>query len=311
MINIGDEKVVVHYELNDSNSHVINAHEEANSSLAFVKGVNYVSSVLGIESELETGSLEHGSIIKMFKFSVISDAESEYLRYIILVIFYKLFFEKVAVKMEDFYENQEDETIEELKRVFKKYRITDNILLKINNHNGMKVARSNYFGSLFKCKSIKQLDIDICNNQQKGDYNIIISAEKFSTYIENLQSETKTIDEAKLYIISPVILKGNKIRWAGTFKDENINFDMLSNDFKNQAQAGIIVFSTGFWINCKLQYDEKIDEENNLKKNNYKVIEVYGHGIDNDYTPIKAGKKKNGDEPDVKQFDLFEGMDTH
>ena len=101
MQRIEDDSLMVHYELQNASTTVMNAKVEAESSLCDIKALNYVSKVIGVSNNLQTGTLKQGSVIKIFCFDVDGGEETKWFRYILILIFRRLFFENKIVRMED------------------------------------------------------------------------------------------------------------------------------------------------------------------------------------------------------------------
>ena len=81
---------------------------------------------------------------------------------------------------------------------------------------------------------------------------------------------------------------------------------MMAGQFRMEAQNAEIDFRTGSYIDCKLQFEETFDENENPLHNEYKVLVVYGHGYDDNYTETLEGKKKRIDESQPTLFDNLE-----
>lgn len=307
MSQIYDEHIIVHYELNNSSTHVIDAKVEAESSVAYIRAMNYVSKVLGVSNNLKTGSLMQGSVVKIFWFDIQSKEDNKALQYILSFVFRKIFFEKKIIKLEDITKDCIEEERTYIENVLSKYGIDQNKVCRLNAHLHLKKARSEYFKQISSCKNIKALGIkrNDVEHIETVDYRILAS--DFSQYIENFLPETKVDDDVKVYIVSPVIVKGRNIKWNGSYNGEDIRFEILSNQFKTEAQNAEIDFRTGFYIKCRLQYEETFNEEEKPVHGNYKVLEVYGHGCDDNYTETLAGKKKRSNDNQPTLFDGLEG----
>lgn len=306
MQRIEDDSLMVHYELQDNSTYAMNAKVEAESSLCYIKAFNYVSKVIGISNNLQTGSLKRGSVIKMFWFIMDEGKDTKWIRYILVLIFRRLFFEKKIVRMEDLTNGLSGQESERIKVVIQKLNINDKLLDRLNSHLHFRKARTEYFRQLSTCKEIKAVGIkhNDFDNLDKTDFRIESSS--FASYIESFVPETKIEDHARMYIVSPVIVKGKSIKWKGNYKGQDVNFEMMAGQFRMEAQNAEIDFRTGSYIDCKLQFEETFDENENPLHNEYKVLVVYGHGYDDNYTETLEGKKKRIDEGQPTLFDNLE-----
>lgn len=306
MQRIEDDSLMVHYELQNAYTTIMNAKVEAESSLCYIKALNYVSKVIGVSNNLQTGSLREGSVIKMFWFVVDGGEETKWIRYILILIFRRLFFEKKLVRMEDLTNGLSSEEFERIKTTIKKLNINDKLLDRLNSHLHFRKSRTEYFRLLSTCKEIKSVSIkhNDFGNPESPDFQIESSS--FASYIETFIPETKIEDHAKLYIVSPVIVKGKSIKWKGNYMGQDINFEIMAGQFRTKAQNAEIEFRTGSYIDCKLQFEETFDENENPLHKEYKVLIVYGHGYDDSYTETLEGKKKRIEEVQPTLFDNLE-----
>ena len=302
MQRVQDDKFMLRYELNETPINAMSAKVEAASSLCCIKALNYVSNVLGVQNDLLTGSLGQGSIIKMYWFVMGETKETEWLRYILVLAFRRLFFERKIVRMEDFFKGLSVYETEKIKDVVEQYGINDELLDRLNSHLYFRKARTEYFKQLSTCKEVKAVCFkhNEFDNLEKADFRV--DSASFSDYIEAFIPETKIVDHAKMYIVSPVIVKGKSIKWKGNYKGQDVNFQMMAGQFKTEAQNAEIVFRTGSYIDCKLQFEETFDENENPLHNGYKVLVVYGHGYDDNYTETMEGKKIRNDANQLVMF---------
>lgn len=306
MQRIEDGSLMVHYELQNDSASVMDAKVEAECSLCYVKALNYVSKLIGVKNSLQTGSLKQGSVIKMFWFVVDHGKESKWIRYILILIFRRLFFEKKFVRMEDFANGLSYDDYKEVSAAIQKLNIDNNVLNRLNSHLHFRKARTEYFRQLSTCKEIKSVSIKHNDFDNLGNHDFQINSSSFASYIETFAPEIKIEDHAKLYIVSPVIVKGKSIKWKGNYKGQDINFEMMAGQFRSDAQNAEIDFRTGSYIDCKLQFEETFDEDENPLYKEYKVLIVYGHGNDENYTETIEGKKKRIEEGLPT---LFDGME--
>lgn len=307
MQKIEDDSLMVHYELHNNSVHVMNARVEAESSLCYIKALNYVSKVLGVSNDLQTGSLKQGSVVKVFWFLMDEGKETQWIRYILVFIFRRMFFEKKIVRMEDLTNDLAGQELEGINAAIKKLKLDERLLDRLNSHLFFRKARTEYYKQLSSCKEIKAVGIKHNNFENLDNSDFRVESSMFASYIETFEPETKVVDHAKVYIVSPVIVKGKSIKWKGNYGGKDINFEMMAGQYKTEAQNAEIDFRTGSYIDCKLQYEETFDEDENPVHNGYKVLVVYGHGYDDNYTETLEGKKKRIDDSQPSLFDNMEG----
>lgn len=306
MLRIDDDSMLIHYELRDSSTNIMNAKVEAESSLQYIKAMNYISNILGVESELQTGALSQGSVIKIFWLTINKGEDTKWIRYIITIIFRNLFFEKKIIRLDDFTKSLDANDADKVRNVLTKMEIDAKMVDRLNSHLHIKKARSEYFKQLSIDKRIKAIGIKHNDFDNLDMTDIRIESSMFANYIEIFEPETKVVEHAQVFIVSPVIVKGKTLKWNGSYEEQDIKFEMKSNQFKTEAQNAEIDFRTGFYINCRLQFDETVDEDEKTIRNNFKVLEVYGYGYDENFVETPAGKKKRLED---NQPTLFDGME--
>lgn len=306
MQRIEDDSLMVHYELRDDFTHVMNAKVEAESSLCCIKALNYVSKVLGVNNELQTGALKQGSVVKMFWFILDDKQQTPWIRFILILIFRKLFFEKKIVRMEDLTNGLTEQESKGVKAAIEKLGFDDKKLNRLNSHLHFRKARTEYFRQLSTCKEIKAVGIKHNEFDNLNTYDYRIESSLFTNYIETFVPETKTVEHAKVFIVSPVIVKGKSIKWKGTYERQDINFEIMAGQFKTEAQNAEVDFRTGSYIDCRLQFEETFDEDENPVHNGFKVLIVYGYGYDDNYIETLEGKKKKINDSQLTLFDNIE-----
>lgn len=306
MLRIDDDSMLIHYELRDSSTNIMNAKVEAESSLQYIKAMNYISNILGVESELQTGALSQGSVIKVFWLTINKGEDTKWIRYIITIIFRILFFEKKIIRLDDFTKSLDANDADKVRNILTKMEIDAKMIDRLNSHLHIKKARSEYFKQLSTDKRIKAIGIKHNDFDNLDMTDIRIESSMFANYIEIFEPETKIVENAQVFIVSPVIVKGKTLKWNGSYEGQDIKFEMKSNQFKTEAQNAEIDFRTGFYINCRLQFDETVDEDEKTIRNNFKVLEVYGYGYDENFVETPAGKKKRLED---NQPTLFDGME--
>ena len=306
MLRIDDDSMLIHYELSDSSTHIMSAKVEAESSLQYIKAMNYISKVLCVENELQTGALSQGSVVKVFWLSINKGEDTKWIRYIITIIFRSLFFEKKIIRLDDFTKLLDAHEADKVRDVLTQMAIDKKIINRLNSHLSIKKARSEYFKQLLTDKGIKAISIKHNDFDNLDMADVRIESSRFADFIETFEPETKVIEHAQVFIVSPVIVKGKAIKWNGSYKGQDIKFEMMSNQFKTEAQNAEIDFRTGFYIDSRLQFDETVDEDEKIIRNNFKVLEVYGHGYDENFVETPAGKKKRLED---NLPTLFDGME--
>lgn len=297
----------LHYELADENCYIMNAEVESASTVTFLKAINYISNAVGVRLNIETTSLNQGSLIRYFRIVIEEKDEQGWLLYLIMILMKYSLFEKNAEHFNTIFDSLTEEEKEQLKSILGQKHITEKKLKSIPSDYAVIRYKANFFKKISSDKGIKSVTIGLGNDfsfdKNKGNR---ISSQDFKQYIIELAPEEITINEAIVYIVSPVLIKGQKNKWKGIFEGESITFDLRSNEFKVKSQNGDVDFRSGSNIVCTLKYKKTIDEEGKEHKTDYRVTFVSKHGVDNNYEETLEGKKKRIED---EQPTLFDGID--
>lgn len=167
--------------------------------------------------------------------------------------------------------------------------------------SGISKKQKNAFFKANKAnKTIKAIEIE----QESKDTKTITS-EEFSDYIVESSNEDNLISNAKIYIISPVIVKGSNEVWSGEYDGEKIRFYVKDREFLEKSQNKVISFNTGFFIICDLRKSIRIiDGREQIK---WDVIEVSSYATDEnhifEFNHVKKVKKTQEVEGQLSLFD--------
>ncbi len=305
VVNKECDSIAVHYNM-QNNSCVMNATIESESTVTFLQAVNYVSRHVGLKVNVETSSLQKGSVVRCFRFVIEEQDKNYWLLYIFMTLFKYVFFQnngEFDLKINTFSKEEQ----KQLQDVLKEKRLTDEKIKKISSDYVVIRQRSDFFKRIAKRKDIlgisietgENFDFKYCDNLKQ------ISAKEFNDFIVELLPEEIIVENACIYILSPVILKGQKVKWKGVYENRVITFELKSNEFKTMAQNGL-GFRSGSNIICTLKYKKRIDRSGNEHFSDYQVILVLKYGVDDNYEETIEGKKKRIEDNSPTLFDGLE-----
>jgi|WetSurMetagenome_2_1015567.scaffolds.fasta_scaffold31593_1 hypothetical protein len=287
--------ISIEYNTTGNNIPEMDARVENDISKISIQAIDFVTKSFGIISVLHTKPLEKGSVIRLFRLSINDSDENVILSYVVLFIYYNYFYKDKKVSLDDII-NSDKNKIKVIEEVLKKKNITDYVLEQLYSKPSFITKRNNYYKMLGKCHEIKSVTTKIgvnYNFENTTDYEV--SSEKFNKYIKEIGSKFIVKDECKIYIIKPVLQKGNESLWGGYYDNRPIRFKMLSNEFKTKAQLGDIKFNAGCYIICKISYNEEYDENDEIELKDMKVQQVYKFCNDGEIIKTLEGKKKESD----------------
>ncbi|WP_318444939.1 hypothetical protein [Photobacterium leiognathi] len=129
---------------------------------------------------------------------------------------------------------------------------------------------------------------------------------EFNRFILNSNMlPVKTVDEAIIEIVSPVLKQGN-YKWKGIFEGSLISFSMKDDLFKNDVLDERVSFQHGSAIKCALNIYRKLDEIGEIVVTGYSVetvLENMNGGQVNETSQGKAYRQRRMFEK--AQGDLF------
>lgn len=289
-----NNSIKMKYVLHESEAHIMSAHVESETTASSLRAMNYVSKALRIRSEVDTTSLHKGSIERFFRVTIIEKDESELLLNIFMFVYQTVFFHNRFITLKDVINSFAPEKRDVAISILKQRHITDETLSLICNNNSIKKNRNLFYTTLDGYKKIDS--ISICNGYNFDFSNnetiLEIKANQFKMYITDVSPEVIEKNNVRIYLEAPVVVEDNQLKWIGVYNNKRIRFKMDSAEFRQKSQNGDIPFKNGLYVICKLEYKEMKNEDNNSTFSDYKIREVYGFGVENNYILTLEGKKK-------------------
>ena len=160
-----------------------------------------------------------------------------------------------------------------------------------------------YKNAFFKANKIDK-EISEIEITQEGKVTSNIGSGEFDNYISNNQTSETVIYDAKVYIISPVLVAGVTEKWTGEYEGDKIRFSVKDKDFLEKSQNKVISFNTGFFIRCKLR---KIDKSIAGKEQcAWEVLEVTHYAVDDEHVVEFEHRIKSKNKEISGQMTLFD-----
>lgn len=291
----------------EGDDYTMDAKVESNNSLTVIEAVNFIAKSAGVKCRLLTTALDKGSVIRYYKLEINLEGE-EYLAITAFII--KLF--RILFTESDF---NTDESLlsrlisdkKALERFTQKFKFTEEKIRTIVDSRKIKRCRTNFYKELHDNKSVQAVSFnDAYDYKFTQNTSTEVKSSQFNHFIEDLNGTVDKVDDtAEILISKPALLKGDDSKWSGYYHSKSINFTVNDNEFKTKSQTGLIKFSTGFAIRCRLEYKETYNDKDELKAEDYKVVIVYENYVNNEWNITRAGLKKQVDDA---QPNLFDGI---
>lgn len=247
--------ICLHYYLQDCN-HYIDAktHNEAERHL--INSILELNRYLGGGVNVNVGPKEPGGLLDIFEV-IISDPTVKDVLIILLTTIFNNFFRPRPKK----HKLEDIELRMDIVQKIKDGNITeDEAKALINGDKKLKQWISNYYKTIKKETRVTEISADIqSNNSTLLKEPLSIKRNEFDTQIieEEETTETRTIEGETIYIVSPILVKGNKDRWKGVYSSQTIEFKMDDDEFLKQVYNKEIKFGNGTCIKCTLRVTTK------------------------------------------------------
>lgn len=177
--------------------------------------------------------------------------------------------------------------------------------------NKVTVLRSNFYLSATNASNVTSIDFSSLNETGEVEYKKNISRTSFPSFIITDNSlDPIDIENASILITSPVIAKAKYNKWHGIYNGEDIEFRMLSNEFKYLIQSGDISFKNGFSINCFLRIYRSLNDKGEEKITKYEVIRVNSYFIADVLTETNEGRAHRIKKEVDASPNLFTGIEN-
>ena len=295
--------ISIHYSLIDDDVHKMDALSRNECEKQFLQAINCLQKYLGCKISIDVQVKKEGGVIDTYQVicaEILTNPSVTFAFGAVFNAFINNFFRPNIHSSEETKNNLEN--IEQTKQLIESGVITsENFESIFANDRYIKKRKSIFFKEAKKIPDIKQIAAESPQLQAP----ITIPVSNFSDYvITDIADTTTEIEEARIYIIAPILDKGRKDLWKGIYKGESVLFRMLDHNFRNQVAEGVFTFRNGTYIECnleitKIEDDEKVDVK-------YCVMKVSKIGDDDNpkdvLVPLKKRRKNKSSYNEQKLF---------
>lgn len=303
--------IEIHY-YTDGGSHQIDAYALTKCSSNILNIISAFCRTLNVEVKVDTIALGEGGVKQWLK--IVKEQEdktapitTEVIKYLVLSAIGIVGF----LGHEIYQYIREDKELTELKKeALIKYLSDSNYEQSGKLENKVSKLRSNFYESATKASNVSSITFSSLNPTGVSEYEVSVNRVSFPAFILLDNSlEPIDIDNASILITSPIIAKGKYNKWHGVYNGEDIEFRMISNEFKTLAQSGDISFKNGFSINCFLRIHRCLNEKGEEKVTKYEVIRVNSYFISDKVTETLEGRKYRKKKELDNSPNLFTGIE--
>lgn len=301
--------IQLRYCFEDENLHSMDAEVFNECERQFIKVIKSTEKYFEDALQVKIKPRKEGSLIDVFTIAI-NNPDIRATALTLITIFTTKFFETKFLSGKD----KADETgkkLENLQTI--KEQIKAGILTKddfdyiASNDKDLRKQKSIFFKSAKKEADISKIETTTISNSNIHPILIIVERKDFDSFIITETTEkTDETQDAKIYIVAPVLIQGKKTpAWRGIFDNIPIEFKISDKDFLQQVYGKQVQFSNGTFINCKLKTTTTSNIETEETKSSRDVIDVLNYGEDNQ--PIKTirHRKKSNKNTDTSQLTMF------
>lgn len=303
--------IKLHYYLKDSDSHAMNAKIHNECEKQFIQSINLLNKYLDEPFEVIVFAKEEGGVKDYYKVIIKNPLALIIITALITNSTQQFFTSNFSPAI-----NATEETknklnnLEKIKELIKKGNLTEEEFdYIVSNDKELKKVKSNYFKSAKKEKAITSIRIEAFTpNSENCIINQSIEYPDFDNCIIPEEQEEKYDDvDAKIYIVSPVLIRGRRDLWKGICNHESIEFRVTDKVFLENVYQHIIKFSNGTYINCIMRVKTTKSSIDDNVKISRTITDISSWGDDEiNRTIIKKPKRTNlnNDNTELK-LDLF------
>lgn len=303
-------KIELRYRFDDEDKHSMNAEIFNECEKQFIKAIKSTEKYFEDTIEIKIKPREEGSLI-----DVLTIAVNNPIFGVLVGIFATKFFDSKfpSAKHKTDETSKKLENLQIIKDQIKAGTLTEDDFDYIaSNDKDLRKHKSNFFKSAKQEKDVVKIESTTKSDIKIQPIVIVVDRKDFDDFIiKKTTEEIEEIQDAKIYIVAPILIKGRRDSWKGIIENTNIDFKVSDKEFLQQVWTKNINFQNGTFINCELKTITTTNIETEETKVSKEVINVVNYGEDD--TPLKVitHRKKTKKDTITKQLSLFSGIEIN
>lgn len=296
--------IQLRYCFDDENKHSMNAEVFNECERQFIKALKSTEKYFEDTLQVKIKPREAGSLI-----DVLTIAGTGAFCYELIKTFATKFFDSKfpTAKHKTDEVNQKLENLQTIKEQIKAGTLTETDFDYIaSNDKDLRKQKSNFFKTAKKEKDVTKIETTTSTNTNEQPLIIVVTRQDFDTFIiAETTEKTDETQEAKIYIVAPILIKGRRDAWKGILDENSIDFRIADKEFLEQVWNKQINFQNGTFINCELKTTTTTNIETEEIKISREVINVANYGEDEQ--PIKqiSHRRKPKQTDNSQQITMF------
>jgi hypothetical protein len=240
--NLSSIDLQIHFYFKDANIHAMNAAIFNNCQRQFINSLKKADKYFDDPLLIEVTAREEGGLIDNIKIIVKKTIEMDIVIAFINTFFTAQFRQKLPVTEET---KTKIENVVAIKEAINAGTITEVEFEYIaSNEPELKKLKSNFFSSAKKDNTLTQVEVETATevNEKPVFQNIVVPYDKFDDFIllddqEDEKLNPEVDNEARIFIIAPVLVKGVHTYWKGYYGGSPIDFKVTDKDFLNDIYS--------------------------------------------------------------------------
>lgn len=306
-------KIELRYRFDDENKHSMNAEIFNECEKQFIKAIKSTEKYFEDTIEIKIKPREEGSLIDILTV-VVNNPEIRTTFTTLLVVFATKFFDSKfsSAKHKTDETSKKLENLHSIKDQIKTGTLTaDDFDYIASNDKDLRKHKSNFFKSAKQEKDVIKIESTTKSDIKVQPIIIIVDRKDFDNFIiTKTTEEVEEIQEAKIYIVAPILIKDRRDSWKGILDGVSIDFRVGDKDFLQQVWNKEINFQNGTFINCELKTTTSTNIETEDVKVSREVINVSNYGEDDIQVKAINHRRKPKKDTSVKQLNLFNNSES-
>lgn len=300
MVEYDEYSYSLRWIFDDLEQHELNVKTLLKSEQALTDFIYNVAKQLDIQIEIKALAREEGSLISSIKVLWENSKNKIFETTVpaLILFFVTAFFQQIQ-EPKSTPLDREKFMIELQEKVNNGTLTQEQVEIYIESFSSLDKYRNAFFKANKADEEVKGLEV-----KQGSNTIATIPSTDFDNYISQSANNEIIIPNAKVYIISPVLVAGVKEKWTGEYEGEKIRFTIKDKEFLEKSQNKVISFNTGFFIICELRRVVKtVDGKEQV---NWEVLEVTHRAVDEDNIVEFEHSRRVKNRPVSGQMSLFD-----
>ena len=300
--------IQLRYCFEDENLHSMNAEVFNECERQFIKVIKSTEKYFEDTLQVKIKPRKEGSLIDVFTVAINNPAITTTFTTLITIFATKFFDAKFSTAKHKTDETgQKLENLQSIKEQIKAGTLTEDDFDYIaSNDKDLRKQKSNFFKSAKRETEITKIETTTITNSNTQPVVIIVERQDFDKFIlTHTTEQTEETQDAKIYIVAPILIKGRRDACKGIFEDNSIDFKIADKEFLAQVWNKQINFQNGTYINCELKTMTSTNIETEETKISREVENVANYGEDNQPLKIIRHRTKSKTIDTSQQLTMF------